>query len=122
MLCPEGAPGTIRRGRLDHRLRFKRNLRSLWNILRLKRALSSLPSGNHPLVFSILPSMLVQHLIHSAKMHPWRLVGLVAFLILLALLVFYFLAHDNGGPPLPPSAALALAPPTPSPQPNLHHP
>jgi hypothetical protein len=41
--------------------------------------------------------MLIEHLIHSARMHPWRLVGLIVFLIGLALLVFYVVSHDNGG-------------------------
>lgn len=42
--------------------------------------------------------MLIQHLIHSARMHPWRLVGLIVFLIAVALVVFYVVSHDNGPP------------------------
>jgi hypothetical protein len=38
--------------------------------------------------------MLFQHLIYSAKEHPWRLVGFIVFLIGLVVLVWYVTARE----------------------------
>jgi hypothetical protein len=50
--------------------------------------------------------MLIQHLIHSARMRPWRFVGLIVFLIAVAMVVFYVISHDNG--PSDPSSSRGI--------------
>jgi hypothetical membrane protein len=52
--------------------------------------------------------MLIEHLIYSAKTHPWKLVSLILFLIVLAALTAYTIKREysssedssNAGPTL----------------------
>ena len=42
--------------------------------------------------------MLFQHLIYSAKTHPWRLAGFIVFLIVLVVLVLYVTTREYRRP------------------------
>lgn len=42
--------------------------------------------------------MLFQHLIYSAKTHPWRLAGFIVFLICIVVLVLYVTTHEYRRP------------------------
>jgi hypothetical protein len=42
--------------------------------------------------------MLFQHLIYSARTHPWRLAGFIVFLIGLVALILYVTTHEYRRP------------------------